>query len=268
MNKRILYVFLIAIFFLATAQDLYAASAAVSISPVKKTLVLPRGEEKEVIYTAINNSDRTQHVVVRPRYWHVSEENTGIQMTAWLNMIPAEFDLEPGETRNIVGKITVPEEAVGELAAMIAFTPIPEEGQALNIIFSVSLYVIIRGTEEIDCRLTNFMIDRYQDANSLIAKVSLENKGNTHITPRVNVHVQDILGREIKTGNFKYGKPVYPGTTQDYFGEIYTRLKPGIYKAWVDMELANVSSRLDKKFYFLVGLKNRVIYTFFRRPNE
>ncbi len=252
---------------LVAAQRAYAGIPTVSVSPVTKTVTLSKGETKSGTFVVYNNSDKVLHVKVEPRHWHMVEENKDIPLEAWLEIAPLEFDIGPKGEKGIEFNVTAPEDVTGELAAMIAFKPKPEEEQPINIVFSVSLYVIVLGTEKVDYNISDFKIWKFEDKKALSIKLDLKNTGNVHLKPKTTVFIQDIFNKNLQKAVLRYGKPTYPGRVQDYHGAIYNfRLKPGLYKAMIDVEFTNVSKRFRKKVYFLIGKNGKPIFTFFRRP--
>lgn len=263
--KMVLKIGLIVFMCMAMAQGAYAGVATVSVSPVTKTVTLLKGEAKSGVYTVKNNSDKELHVTVEPRYWYTSEKNKDIPLDAWLEIDPAQFDIGPKAVKDVKFNVKVPDGVKGELAAMIAFKPSAKEEQPVNIVFSVSLYVIALGTEKVECDIVGFKIWKHKDKKILGAKVGIENKGNIHMRPRITVYVQNLFRKNLQKAPLQYGKPIYPGGRQDYIGNISNFiLKPGIYKAVIDTEYTNLGKRFQKKIYFLVGIKGRILFTFFR----
>jgi hypothetical protein len=265
-KKALFYIFMIGTIALIFARDAWAIGVSVSVSPVRRTITIPQGGTSEIIYSATNKTERAQHIVIRPRQWQIAGENENIPLESWLTLTPSEFDLEIGETKEVVARVAIPEDAEGELSAMLAFTPVATESHALNVIFSVSLYAMIKDTEIVDCRVSDFKIEKYEKENGLMVGVTLANDGNTHLLPRAVVQIENLFGKKIKKSSFKFGKPVYAKKSENYFGVVYTILKPGIYKAWVDVKLTNVSGRIGRKVYFVMGTDNRVLYTFHKPP--
>jgi hypothetical protein len=256
------------IIFLMTAH--YASAqegniASINVYPVSKTLVLSKGEIERGTFKVQNVTDREQHIYIKPRPWNMIEENMSIPLEAWLRIVPEEFDIGPGEEKTITYDVMVPEDAQGELAVMIAFRPKPEEGRSINVVFSVSLYVRVKDVEKIDCNVTGFELWKYDDRKAYGTKVLFTNSGNTHMKPRINVYIQNLMGKNLGRAQLKYGRPVYPGKSQDYDGAIYNfLLKPGMYKAMIDADFENVIPRLRRNIYFIVGKEGRILMTFFK----
>lgn len=260
---------IVLILLLALAHSGYADIASMSVVPVSKSIALSRGETKEVTFIAVNNADVPQHVNIKPRHWYMAEENRSFPIETWLKSDFAEFDIGPRESKEVTFQVTVPERAVGELAAMIAFKPKPKERQAVNVVFSVSLYVRIKETEDIVYRINDFRLWKFADRDALGIGLSIKNLGNIHLNPKTNIFIQNIFSRNINRVSLRPGGPAYPGESKDYQGAIYNfTLKPGVYKILVDTEFTNTLERLRKKIYFIVGRNGKILFMFFRRPKD
>lgn len=264
---KFIKIFGISLLSLILAHSVYAEIASIAVAPVTKSIVLSKGEAQSGTYVVYNNTDEVQHVNVEPRYWHMVDENKDIPLESWLKIVPLEFDIEPKEKKEVAFSVAIPQEAIGELAAMIAFRPEPKEEQAINIVFSVSLYVRIKDTEVIRADISDFKIWKFEDRDALGIAVVLKNVGNVHLKPRTTVSIQNIFNKTLQKADLKYGQPTYPGRVQDYQGAIYNfKLKPGLYKAMIDGEYTNLPRRFRKNIYFFAGRNGEIIFTFFRRP--
>lgn len=239
--------------------------ASINVYPTTRSIVHSKGETVQGTYTALNTSGKSQHIFVIPRQWHMVEGNMAIPLESWFSISPREFDLEPGEKKEVVYNVTIPEDVKGELSTMIAFRPKPKEGQSVNVVFSVSLFVRVKEIEEIDCEVAQFDIWKYEDRKALGIKAVLKNNGNTHLKPVVDVHIQDLFNKTINKTGLKFGRSIYPGLTQAYNGAIYNfELKPGVYKAMIDISFTNLIERVRKKIYFTVGRNGKILFKLFK----
>jgi hypothetical protein len=240
--------------------------ASINVYPVTKAIVLSRGETAKDTLTVQNVSGRAQHVFILPRQWHMIEENKAIPLESWFKLDLNEFDIEPGEEKKIGYEVVVPEDATGEFATMIAFRPKPKEGQSVNVVFSVSLYVRIKDEGEVNCSMSDFKLWKFEDRKALGVDVTFRNEGNVHLKPRMVVHVQNLINKNLRKTSLRYGKPIYPGKSQKYSGALYNfGLKPGLYKVMVDAQFTNIAASFRKKVYFVVGKDGEIIFTFFKR---
>jgi hypothetical protein len=255
---------------LATVCRLDAANlASINVSPPVREIIVARGETQEGLYLVVNHSDKLQHITIEPRDWHRAKYNQDIPLDSWLKLTPVEFDLEPGQQKKVAYEVTVPEDAVGELVAMIAFAPRPLEEQALQVVFSVSLYVKIKGSQEMGHEMVDFKIRKYKDRKAIATKIILENTGNIHLRPRITVFVENLFRKLLQKTPLQYGTPIYPGETETYDGSIYNfALKPGLYRAVIQTEYTDTAGIFRENVYFLVGKGGNIWFTSFRRPKK
>ncbi len=193
--KRVISISVVLALSCIIACSAYANIAAITVSPVTRTMTLSEEGTKEVTYTAHNDSADTIHVKVEPRYWHMTKRDKEMPLGSWLEITPMEFDLEPDEEKEVLCRVTAPKDIRGELATMIAFRPSPQGEQAVNVVFSVSLYAVIKGTEEVSCQVDNFQLRNRKGKDGLETKVVLNNTGNIHIKPRITVYIHDIFDK-------------------------------------------------------------------------
>ena len=127
---------------------------------------------------------------------------------------------------------------------------------------------MVLGTEEIDYKISNFKLWKFEDRDSVGAIVQLKNDGNIHLKPKIKVTIQSIFKkRYIRAIDLEYGEPAYPKKDQIYKGAMHGfKLKPGLYRAVIDMDIINLAEKSKRNAYFLVGWKGKILYTFFKRP--
>ena len=243
--------------------------STVMVDPVTVSIALAKGETKTGVFKATNNSGEKMSVTVPPRDWFMAPENEDIPLRSWLMIEPAEFDMDPGAEQEVTYTVKVPESAVGELAAMIAFKPKPKEGQAVNVVFSVSLYAVLIGTDKIECNVTDFKIWKMKDRKALGMKVSFNNTGNIHIKPMTEVFIHNEEGQALQKAQLPYGAPVYPGKSASFDGNIYNfRLKPGMYTAVIDTDFTNVGQKYQKTVYIVAGKGGEILGSSMKSPDD
>ncbi len=245
-----------------------AEITSINVIPTVNEIILSENETRSGIYTIQNSSEVDMRVTIVTSYWYLSEENKDISLSSWLTISPTEFDLPAGENKDIPYEVIAPEGAKGELVAKLAFCPKPIVGeQAVNVVFSVSLYLKIRGTDKPQHELDDFKIWKHKEKEAIGIEAVLKNTGNIHLRPRTTVYVQDFLGEALKRVPLKYGVPVYPNKRQNYRGDIFNfSLKPGLYRAIVETKYMDTTGIFKKRIYFFVGKGGRVWFTSFRRP--
>ncbi len=236
----------------------YSSSAfALNIDPLRQEFRVPVGGSQEGSYYVYNETNKDLHIKISARNWFVLEENKDIKLDSWLEFEPDELILSPGEKRELKFKAKIPDEAKGELSAMISFAPQSEEGSMLNVIFSVSLYCIIEGTDVMSANIKEVIARRQKD--QLQVAVAVENKGNIHLRPRGRVIIEKGKAK-IAEINLRYGWPVYPNRNEAYFGYAkWPNLKKGKYKARAFVDYGKPDDILEKTINFEVNKRGEII---------
>jgi len=250
--------FLTVIFCLLPVNSLFAG---ISVEPVRQEISVVPGKEAQGGYFVYNVGKEPTHVTVGPRDWFVLEENRGIKVDSWLKIMPQELDLEPGERKEVKYEVAVPTGAIGELVAMISFVPQAEEESTINVVFSVSLYVMIEGTEILRGEISKVDIRRWESEGSsdLRLAVLVENRGNVHLRPKGKIVIEDMKGKEIKEVELTYGWPVYPGKNRGYFGDWKgARLESGKYRAIATVDYGDPEKILRETVTFKVDKKGNI----------
>jgi len=226
--------------------------AGIGVKPTVTELILSPGKRKAGTFTVLNDGDKAVKVKVDLENWGRREE--GVEVDFWLKVKPREFELAPGKARKVKYKIEVPEEAKGEVVAMVFFGSLAPAGGGVGIKtrFGVSIYVAIKGTEVIEANIEKFDVAKYAGENSdnygINFGVTVENMGNVHIRPKGKVTIDDKEGKRIKEVDIFHGFPVFPRAKRT-FPAIWKRgmLPPGEYKAKTTINYGE-----------LYGLKDRI----------
>jgi hypothetical protein len=213
---------------------------ALSISPGRTEVRLSPGKELEAALKATNDSPDLIHVTLSTKDWGpMLESNKANKLTVdtWLKIQgPREFDLKPGETREIKLSVKCPEPTQGELVGMVSFMYVTDTPSMMTPIISVAVYMEAAGTETIAGELQSIVVNVWQD--QLQAAVSVKSTGNVHLRPTGTIAFQDKKGKEIVSFPIKDGGPAYPGREQGYFAVIPAgyKLPKGRYKVSANLE--------------------------------
>jgi len=248
MLKRNLYL-LLAVFFLNSFP--FLVHAGIGVKPTVTELSLSPGKKKAGIFTVLNDGEETVKVKVELEDWRRREEE--VRVDSWLKIKPREFKLAPGKVRKVKYKIKVPEEAEGEMVAMVFFGSLAPAGGGVGIKtrFGVSIYVAIKGTEVVEANIEKFDVTKYAGEDSdnygINFGVTVENMGNVHIRPKGKVIIDDKEGNRIKEVNISHGFPVFPQAKRA-FPAIWKRgvLPPGEYKAKATIYYGELYGSKDK----------------------
>lgn len=175
--------------------------------------------------------------------WHKAVEGKSLgadtkKRFEWLKITPSEFELKKGETKRVNLKVNVPEDAKGELNAMIFINGSPverEEGAiGINTSIGVPIYVMIEGTEIYEARVKDIKV---MSKSPLKVKIGIENAGNVHIRPKGTIEVKSAKNEGLFTlmlNEFNY--PVLPYTTRELQINSEKALPSGEYIFDINME--------------------------------
>lgn len=249
MLRRIFYL-LVALFFLNLSP--FLLYAGIGVKPTVTELSLSPGKRRAGTFTVLNDGDKAVKVKVELEDWRRKEE--GVEVDSWLKVKPLEFELGPGKTKKVKYKIEIPQEAEGELVAMVFFGSLAPAGGGVGIKmrFGVSIYVAIKGTEVVEANIEKLDAKNYGSESpenyGINFGVTIENMGNVHIRPKGRVTVEDEEGNRIKELEVFHGFPVFPQAKRT-FPAIWKRgvLPPGEYKAKATISYGE-----------LYGLKNKI----------
>jgi len=209
MLRRNFYL-LVPLLFLYFSSVLYAG---IGVEPPVTEINLDPGKKKAGNFTVLNDGNEAIQVKVDLEEWGTKREEV---VTSWLEVKPLEFEVAPGTAKKVKYKIDVPEEAKGELAAMVFFGSLTPAGGGVGIRtrFGVSIYVAIKGTEIVEANIEKLDVVKYGGENSdnygINFGVTVENVGNVHIRPKGKVAIEDKEGSRIKDVDIFYGLPVLP----------------------------------------------------------
>lgn len=194
------------------------------VSPVRQEIALSPGQSRTVEYAVTNTGSQAETIAVQAVEWRRYPWNQKMALKDWLDLAGAAqpLALGPQEAKKITVRVRCPEQASGELVAMIYFSSAQPEAQ-VRVKYGVSLYLLVNGTirteyalEQAEVRVSPW--DQQSRSATLTAAVTLVNKGNIHLRPRIE-------GRLEKAGlKFTvpcvFGQPVFPNERTGYQGAV------------------------------------------------
>jgi hypothetical protein len=187
----------------------------------------------------------------------------------WIELQPAEFELDPGRKRRVVAKLRVPKDAVGGRSAHITFTaamsaaegPKPVESTAGTV-----LLLKIPGKElVVNGEISKIKVAQGAAGEAGTFVVTLKNNGNAHLVPTGTI----VIRPEDKAGEQGSGSRVAAGAASDFFelqfneiigavlpesvrdivAQLPAGLPPGTYLADITIDLGGKTiSKTEYKF--------------------
>ena len=281
MNKRLFKFFALVIVLLGVGVFYYVKAQVtdpriakgVQVSPVRFDWDINAGEERTAVVNLKNYSDKKYKVEVDLEDFYVSSDTTeakffipneshplyAYDVINWIEG-PKTIDLGPGEGKDVIFKVKVPENTPtgGYYGAIFFRTSINNEGEIVNgnrVIVNqrvgVLLVMAVKGAEpiSIDGVLKDFRAKRKIFWSSPAElTTTIQNTGNLHYK-MIGTFEINKFGRKIFTEDIPE-RIIYPGSFRQYVHDWgFSAWSFGYYKAKIDF------ISLDQKVH-LVGEKS------------
>lgn len=220
--------------FIITVFSQISVFAGIGVDPVTVEVVVPKGSEKTGVFKIRNTGLNAVNIRVSPEKWMDREREIG----TWLKLEPMELMLNSGEIKEVGYKVTPTIDSNGELLCMVFFVAdeMGESKSSVGIRFGVPIYAAVGGTEVVEAEITEFTTSYDAKKNILGGSLLVNNKGNVHIRPYINVEIMDNNGQKIGSCNVQFGQPVQKGQTGPFVFREKRVLGPGSYKALVKVD--------------------------------
>lgn len=200
---------------------------------------------------------------VSPKNWYLYPGQDSLNVEEWLHLESLEFLLPPGMKIEIPFTVTIPAKtregvpSSGVFVGMASFTGGSDPESMVQLVMSVSIYAIVKGTEKVEAGLSKFEIRTYND--SLQAVSVIENKGNIHIRPSGVAEIFDAKNNKVEIIPIPEQLPAFPAQSRGYIGNIpRPDWKKGKYRAKLKMNYAE-GRFLEKDFFFKVSSKGEIL---------
>jgi len=230
-------------------------SFALNITPVRHEIKGVPGEIYEGSFTVYNETQEKMYILVKLKKWRELKENSDIKPEDWVEIYPEEFDIVPGENKEVKFKVTVPKKAQGFVMTHVSFCPEVKQGGSVGMVMSLPIYVTIEGTEVFKAEISD--VGLIKDKTDLQVMVVVKNDGNVYIRPKGKVTIKRKK-KEITSINLKYGRPVYPGQVRGYSGDWReAELASGKYKLTAMVNYG--STTLEKTMVFKIDKKGNIV---------
>lgn len=170
--------------------------AGISVTPDRHIVSLLPGEEKTVMYHIHNTGDEDIDIIIEPKAW------AGLRDPyKWLSLESDDIYARAGERSPLIVNVFAPEDAEGEMVAMLFLCYKESIESQLNIRQGTPLYMVIKGTENYDLDIEDVSISYARKGHfyDLNFAVKIKNTGNVHIVPDVKVVIRNSKGRVLRT---------------------------------------------------------------------
>ncbi|MDD5022081.1 MAG: hypothetical protein PHR82_08165 [Endomicrobiaceae bacterium] len=228
--------------------------AGLGVDPSKFEIVMPAGEVYEASIDVKSTYDTVVSAKISTKEWKSYSGNSGVTVKDWLIVDVDKVEILPNQSAKVNFKVTPKEGMVGSLSGMLSFS-VQKEGETLNVMISVPVYLYIKGTEKPDIRLDNLKI--FQSSNTAVAfDISLENFGNVQVRPQgMKVSVLDKKKQLVHSVTLGDTVPVYAGSKRSYKTQFSNVLPKGKYFVEISLKSFDKEFVLIKKFKVLKDSK-------------
>ncbi|MCF6276982.1 MAG: DUF916 domain-containing protein [Candidatus Magasanikbacteria bacterium] len=189
-------------FFVLSTPDVFAFS----VSPLKQTNIVKPGEEVEFFVDIINDSDEKSSFIKEVDGFIIDSE-TGIAKFGqfsdaqnWVNTESSKLVLKAGEKGKIRFLFTIPESAQpGAYYLGLFAKKVNSGGQvALSSRIGSLLFLYVEGEVSEDLVRTTFSVSKKLFFTPEFEfALGLQNKGTIHVSPRGQVVLKNIFGKEV-----------------------------------------------------------------------
>jgi hypothetical protein len=226
------------------------AGWSLSVSPGRTEIRLSPSQKAAGQLMLLNEEQVPVHVALSTKDWFVLNANQAKKLTvdSWLKLQGSkEFDLKPGEQRQVKFRAHCPKDAEGELVGMISCLYTTHGPAMVTPMISVSVYLQVAGTEKRTGDIEQLAVRTWNHQFQVAA--SVVSTGNVHLRPTGTFRIMRA-GQEMASFLLKEGNPTYPGNRQGYFGDVPNgfHLDPGVYDLQADLMSGDLSLKKSRPF--------------------
>lgn len=216
--------------------------AGLSVDPVTVEVVAQKGVERTGVFKIKNTGMEPLMIRIQSEKWTRND----IDINNWLILDPVEFELISGMTKDVFYKIKPPEDSSGELKCMTFFVAdgIGEQRSNVGIRFGVPIYAIVGGTEVIDAEIKGINVN-YEEG-ILNGTILVNNKGNIHIRPNIEIKIFNSKDKLITGFYLPYGQPAQANQIRPFIFQQNLMLNCGKYKLFVKVDYGKLYGMSDK----------------------
>ena len=248
-------ILIIIMIFAIIQMPVFDARAGISVAPDRHIVSLSPGEETLVKYQVSNVGAKDVNITIAPEAWSGLKDPYD-----WLALQSDNVYVKAGESSPIVIGVSAPEDAIGEMVAMLFLCYKDTSESQLNIRNGVPLYMIIKGTEDYGLDIDNIEVTYTKNdnnVNDLNIIVDINNTGNVHIVPDVKVFIRNNNGKLLKEASLNRPNIVLRGKKHTYrLGWRNPFLKDGIYTVTAVLDYEDKIESVSKEAQFNVSDNN------------
>ena len=243
-----------------------SAQMALEVNPIRAEHQIAAGASETNVIEVRNGGSQAVRVKVQAQDWQMSRKgevafaragSTSGSLSAWLEINPTDFQVEPGQAKEIRYTLTIPagtrpgsyhEAIIVEGMPAQQGPPTPKK-MAIHGRFGVMIYETV-GKPDIRAKFTDFQVLPERKQVKFI--VSLANAGTAHFRPKKSkVTIKNNQGQEVAKVDIP-DAPVLPGAARDIEFSQELHLPSGQYQAEAVVD-AGQRDLLARRQPFTVG---------------
>jgi hypothetical protein len=213
---RIAAISLLLVLLLSLFSSPTLAQGGIRVSPTKIDLVVDKGQTAEQVINVENQGDIMARIRAYAMDFSIDEESNfafyepgheSYSCARWLTLDEAEFDLNPGETKEVKVTVAVPDEVEpgGHYAALFFETAPLEAPPGVSVIIAGRIpsliYLTIPGVTETevfsDAEIVSLLLPGWVEKGPVEAGVMVCNTGNVHLTIAAKAYFSGFRGENI-----------------------------------------------------------------------
>lgn len=267
---RIAAISLLLVLLLSLFSSPTLAQGGIKVSPAKIDLVVGRGQTAEEVISIENQGDNLARIRAYAMDFSIDEESNfafyepgheSYSCARWLTLDEAEFDLNPGATKEVKVTVAVPDEVEpgGHYAALFFETALLEAPPGVSVTITGRIpslfYLTIPGITEADvfsyAEIVSLILPGWLEKGPVEAGVVVRNTGNVHLTIAAKAYFSGFRGEKI--GELDLGQVVVlPHSERIMKGSwekppLFSKVKASVVIGYFDQqgELVNKSKTAD-----------------------
>jgi len=274
LTKKLKFTAFILIFLTAAVSPTYSQSVTrlIAMPPRVEDLSAQPGEvvTKQI---KVKNSGSTE-MVIRPETQdflvknkkgrptfidkEVTEHENRWAMSRWMTVSPAQFVLQPGETKKLDLIIVVPEDAIaGGHYAGVIYQPDSQStvgdtsGSKVNPKVAALVYLTVEGDITENARVTRLEIPSFSEFGPIDVETEITNYSGIHITPNASINIYNHFNKLKK--NITLDKQnIFPSQARIYENTWDQKWLLGRFKAELTGSYGSRGQALQAVTYFWV----------------
>ncbi len=185
---------------------------ALSISPLRHTLVMDRGESNTIAITVTNEEDKTQYIQPDIDGFSIDPEkgyavfNVKDEAISWIKTKEGIIELEPNQTKDILFNLEIPNDALpgAHYLGLFAKKTNTENEGVVSIGSRVGSLLFLYVSGEIQESLFRETFQTKKNINinpNIDVNIELKNNGNIHVVPVGNLVIRNRKNKILETKN-------------------------------------------------------------------